>query len=141
MVIRSLKRGDFEQGFQETLENLRPIGDVPIEKLVSILHEIDRNPNQFVFVAIADGNLIGSITLLIEQKFIRQGGLVGHIEDVVTRKGHEGKGVGKALITTAVAKAKRCGCYKVILDCTEENVSFYEKLGFKRHEIEMRLDL
>ena len=38
-------------------------------------------------------NIIGSTTLLIEQKFIHDGGKVGHIEDVVTRKGYEGFGI------------------------------------------------
>ena len=35
--------------------------------------------------------------------------------------------------------AKRSGCYKVILDCAEKNVGFYEKLGFVKKEIQMAL--
>jgi hypothetical protein len=31
----------------------------------------------------------------------------------------------------------RAGCYKVILDCAEKNVGFYEKLGFVRKEVQM----
>ena len=34
---------------------------------------------------------------------------------------------------------ERAGCYKVILDCAEKNVGFYEKLGFLRKEIQMAL--
>lgn len=34
-----------------------------------------------------------------------------------------------------IAQAKKC--YKVILDCNEANQGFYEKLGFKRKEIQM----
>jgi glucosamine-phosphate N-acetyltransferase len=30
------------------------------------------------------------------------------------------------------------GCYKVILDCSDSNVSFYEKCGFSKTEIMMR---
>ena len=33
------------------------------------------------------------------------------------------------------------GCYKVILDCSESNVAFYEKNGFKRYGVAMRYDL
>ena len=29
------------------------------------------------------------------------------------------------------------GCYKVILDCAEHNVKFYEKCGFARKELQM----
>ena len=42
--------------------------------------------------------MIGATTLLVEQKFIHSGGKAGHIEDVVTRKGFEGLGIGSALI-------------------------------------------
>ena len=34
-------------------------------------------------------------TLLIELKFLRGGGLVGHIEDIVTDKNYRGKNLGK----------------------------------------------
>jgi len=32
---------------------------------------------------------------------------------------------------------KAAGCYKVILDCAEKNIGFYEKCGFKRKEVTM----
>jgi GNAT superfamily N-acetyltransferase len=35
----------------------------------------------------------------------------------------------------SIAKAQ--GCYKVILDCDEKNQGFYEKLGFKKKEVQM----
>lgn len=33
--------------------------------------------------------------------------------------------------------AKGAGCYKVILDCGESNVAFYEKCGLTRKEVQM----
>ena len=33
--------------------------------------------------------------------------------------------------------AEVCGCYKVILDCSEENAGFYERCGYSRKEIQM----
>ena len=33
--------------------------------------------------------------------------------------------------------AKEAGCYKVILDCAESNVAFYEKCGLTRKEVQM----
>jgi glucosamine-phosphate N-acetyltransferase len=94
------------------------------------------------FVAVAgDGLVIGATTLLVEQKFIHRGGLVGHIEDVVVRKGHEGKGVGGSVVRAAVEKARELGCYKVILDCKADLVDFYKKLGFSEHDVGMRIDL
>lgn len=34
-----------------------------------------------------------------------------------------------------IARGKQC--YKVILDCNEPNQGFYEKLDFKRKEVQM----
>lgn len=34
-------------------------------------------------------------TLLVELKFLRGGGLAGHIEDIVTDKSYRGKNLGK----------------------------------------------
>lgn len=35
--------------------------------------------------------------------------------------------------------ARGYGCYKAILDCKTHNITFYEKLGFKRKEVQMAL--
>ena len=78
---------------------------------------------------------------MIEQKFIHNGGKVGHIEDVVTRKGYEGKGIGKEILNELIKIAKDNECYKIILDCDEKLIKFYEKIGFKKNSIMMRLNL
>lgn len=36
-----------------------------------------------------------------------------------------------------MCSAKEAGCYKVILDCAENNVAFYEKCGLTRKEVQM----
>jgi hypothetical protein len=33
--------------------------------------------------------------------------------------------------------SKAAGCYKTILDCSEDNVPFYEKCGLKKKEVQM----
>ena len=143
-VIRKIQMRDLRRGFFDTLSNLAPTGDIDNrdERAEKILFEINSRPFYAVFVAVKeDGELIGSITILIEQKFIHDGGKVGHIEDVVTRKGYEGIGVGKALVLKALSFAKENKCYKVVLDCSTSNVGFYKKIGFREHEVSMRMDL
>ena len=44
------------------------------------------------------------------------------------------------LIAQLLAVSRSAGCYKVILDCDDQNVPFYEKLGFKKHVNHMRFD-
>ena len=55
--------------------------------------------------------------------------------------GYKDQGVGRALVRHAVAEAKQLGCYKVILSCYEDLVPYYERLGFRRHDVGMRIDL
>ena len=144
-IIREIEQADLEKGFFQTLSNLAMVGRIrdDLEQAKKILQEIKSYPLYKIFVAVKndDADIIGSITLLIEQKFIHDGGKSGHIEDVVTRKEYEGIGVGSALVSAALAFAREKNCYKVILDCSEKNVRFYEKIGFRRNEISMRYDL
>lgn len=133
-----------DRGFFETLSNLKSVGELSgdLERSKRILREIKSNPLYKIFVAVKDDDeVVGATTLLIEQKFIHNGGRSGHIEDVVTRKGFQGMGIGSSVVKKALEAAKEAGCYKIVLDCSEENVPFYEKLGFKKHGVEMRLGL
>lgn len=81
--------------------------------------------------------LVGCGTLFIEHKFVHQNGLVGHLEDVVTDTDYRGKNLGRIIIETLKDIGKSKGCYKVILDCVEKNVPFYEKCGFVQSEVRM----
>lgn len=75
--------------------------------------------------------------MLIERKFLRGCGLCGHVEDVVVDERARGKRLGVKLLEAAVEAAKAAGCYKIILDCSEANVAFYEKCGLTRKEVQM----
>ncbi len=138
--IREIKENDLENGFLETLDFLRKASDLDKNKAKEILEKIKQNPNQIIQVAIDDKKIVGCITLLIEQKFIHDGGLVGHIEDVVVRKDYEGRGIGMKLVTSMLEYAKRKNCYKTILDCKDDVKQFYERIGFKRESNGMRYD-
>lgn len=143
-IVREMKEDDLQKGFFETLSNLTEVGAISndLQRAKKIFQEIKANPLYKIFVAVKDdGEVIGLTTLLIEQKFIHNGGKVGHIEDVVTRKEYEGIGIGSALLRESLKFAKEKNCYKVILDCSAKNVSFYAKLGFRRHSINMRYDI
>jgi glucosamine-phosphate N-acetyltransferase len=142
--IRELRKSDFRNGFFETLSNLSHVGQISqnIEEATKILESIEENKFSKIYVAVDNHRqVIGSITLLVEQKFIHNAGKVGHIEDVVTRKEYNGKGIGSALVQKCIEAAKEEKCYKVILDCSLDNVAFYEKAGFRKHEVSMRYDI
>ena len=138
--IRQIQENDLFQGFLESLDSLRKASDLEENNAKLVLKKIRSNQNHVIMVAELNSQIVGSITLLIEPKFIHQGGLVGHIEDVVVRSELQGKGIGEQLINAALEYAKNHGCYKTILDCDDNVKPFYEKIGFKRNSNAMRFD-
>ena len=140
ITIREIQESDLEKGFLESLDNLKKASDLEENKAKNILKTILDDSNHIIHVAELDGKIVGSSTLLIEQKFIHRGGLVGHIEDVVVREGFERMQIGKLIVESLLEQAKKRGCYKTILDCKDDVKGFYEKIGFKYESNEMRFD-
>ena len=138
--IRDIVESDIDNGFLESLDSLRNASDLNKDTARDILKKIIENPDHVIHVAEVDGKVVGSTTLLIEQKFIHKGGKVGHIEDVVVSKEFEGRGIGIKLVTSLLEVAKAKNCYKTILDCKDELIPFYEKTGFKKESKQMRFN-
>ncbi len=139
-IIRELRKEDLWNGFLTTLDSLRQASDIEQNKAEEIFEKINLNPDHVIVVAELDGKIVGTTTLLIEVKFIHAGGLVGHIEDVVVDKNFQGQKIGEKIIKYLLEFAKKRGCYKTILDCTDDVKPFYEKLGFKHIANELRFD-
>src|SRR5712692_9816330 len=138
--IRKLQKKDLYNGFLTSLDSLRKASNMKPKRSNTIFEKISKNPNHVIYVAVKDSKVIGSASVLIEQKFIHDGGKVGHIEDVVVEKKFQGKGIGQNLVKALLKYAQRQGCYKTILDCTDDLMLFYENLGFKRYSKSMRVD-
>jgi len=138
--IRELQEKDLFNGFLESLDFLRKASDLDPKKAKIIFKKIKSIPDHIIYVAVQDGKVIGSATIFVEPKFIHGGGKVGHIEDVVVNRENQGEGIGQKLINALISYAEKKGCYKTILDCTEEVMPFYKKLGFKHNSNAMRFD-
>ncbi|WWC64164.1 uncharacterized protein I303_106772 [Kwoniella dejecticola CBS 10117] len=90
-----------------------------------------------VIVDKATDKIVASGSIIVERKFLRNAGLVGHIEDIAVSKAVQGKKLGLRIINALEEIGASQGCYKIILDCSEKNIPFYEKCGFKHKEFEM----
>lgn len=137
--LRPLEQGDFARGFLETLANLTEVDLTPDEAI-----HIWRGRNAAgvrTVVAVENDRVIGTASLILEHKFLHRGGTIGHIEDVAVHPSAGGRGIGSAVVKFLVDLARESGCYKVILSCTDQNVGFYTKIGFRRHDNGMRIDL
>jgi glucosamine-phosphate N-acetyltransferase len=138
VAVRDLDEADLEKGFLDALAALSKVGMTAGQAREVFAAQ---PPNLHTYVAVWEGRVVGTTSLLVERKFIHAGGRVGHIEDVAVCVPMQHRGIGTRLVRHAVAQARRFGCYKVILDCFDPLVPFYERLGFRPFNRGLRLDL
>jgi GNAT superfamily N-acetyltransferase len=108
------------------------------------LREIAADPRNMLVVAESEGAVIGAFHLTILQYVAYRGGRVGQIENVIVDPAARGLGVGAAMMTWAIAEARRQGCFRVQLTSNKARVRahrFYERLGFKSTHEGMKLAL
>jgi len=123
----------------ELLNQLSSCPPLPVERFLEIIYNL--NKNHEIYLCISNNKIIGMATIIIERKIIHNGANVAHIEDLVVDKEHRNKGIANLLINFLKKKAKDRMCYKIILNCTEQLVPFYEKNNFKKSAIQMRIDI
>ena len=141
--IRYLRKKDIypPSKFIDALNELSDTNQLPLDSCPKFWSIYDSNPDQHTIVAEIEDNIIGTASIFIEFKFLHGGSRVGHIEDVAVMSTARGKGIGALLINHLVEIAKNEKCYKVILDCSPENIPFYIKCGFQVSQHCMRMNL
>jgi glucosamine-phosphate N-acetyltransferase len=139
ITIRPMYATDLRRGILPTLASLKPC-ELTDEEAIEVFRQRMKQ-KIYTYVALMDNRIVGTVTLMIEPKFIHSGGVVGHIEDVAVHQAYQAHGVGALLVRHVLDECRKAGCYKVILDCAEKVIPFYEKLGFSRWEQAMRIDL
>src|SRR6056300_680840 len=93
------------------------------------------NDTSSTTMVVCEGNtIIGVASIHIIYKLSRTLGL---IEDVAVNKDHRGKGIGKSLVEKLIEIGKQKNCDKIVLNTSEKNSKFYEKIGFEKNEIQM----
>lgn len=136
--IRKLDIEDYNNGYLKLLEQLTDVGDITQSEFARIFHTLSPNIRIMVLVNNITKKIIGTGTLVIEQKFIHKCSPLGHIEDIVIDNKYRGKGYGNMMLNYLLKLAKDIyKCYKVRLVCNESNVGFYEKLNFTKEGYEM----
>jgi glucosamine-phosphate N-acetyltransferase len=140
MKFRLIQPSDYDKRYFDLLKQLTVVEPSKINKSLfnDQLKIISQNGIE-IYVIEDNSTIIASGSLLIEPKIIHGLGLVGHIEDIVVDKKQRGKGLGGKIIKFLVNLSKTKGCYKVILNCSNENIKFYEKNGFTKCENEMTI--
>ena len=139
--FRIIDKYDIDLEYFELLGQLTcvDLDKLDTNKTNAFYNQLSNNHRVFVIEDSGRDKIIASGTLLIEPKLIRNYGKVGHIEDIVVSEKMRGFGLGKKMIYYLSDYAKSEGCYKCILDCSDENVGFYEKCSYVRKGSQMSL--
>ncbi|AGF85220.1 6-phosphate N-acetyltransferase [Moumouvirus goulette] len=129
---------DYEQYLflLKQLTTLNP-DNINKQQFIDQMNIILSNPNHKIIIAKYGNKIVGSLTILIEPKIIHDLSKVAHIEDVIVDQNCRSYGIGSSLIKKAIEISKENGCYKIILDCSEKNIGFYQKYGFIKKELQM----
>ncbi len=143
--IRSMVADDVFRGFLETLVALSPTG-LSCKEALSIYSQREQNPHLLTLVAIAtmgpyQGKVVGTLSVVYEQRFIHRGGITARIEDFAVHPHLQRQGIGQELLGYAILHAKSLKAYKITLIASDDNVSYYEQFGFKKSANNLRLDL
>ena len=131
-IARYLELNDYNKDYCNLLEQLTTINNITYDMFNKQFINIDTNENHYIIVIedLQKKKIIGSGTLLIENKFIHDCKNVGHIEDIVIDKHYRNNKLGGKLIKILVNIATKNNCYKVILNCSNNLITYYKKIGF-----------
>ncbi|HVT41922.1 MAG TPA: GNAT family N-acetyltransferase [Acidimicrobiales bacterium] len=110
---------------------------------VAALREIGRTGGE-VLVAAAGEEVVGVCQLLVLQHLQVRGGRCAELESVHVHPDWRGRGVGAALVRSAVDRARALGCYRVQLTSNRKRPEahrFYERLGLVPSHVGFKLTL
>jgi predicted N-acetyltransferase YhbS len=99
-----------------------------------VLDAIVADPARHLLVAVSDGEVVGSVDLIVIPNLTRHGRPWAILENVIVAGRHRRAGVGAALLRSALAEATRAGCYKMQLHSGKQRSgahAFYRALGME----------
>ena len=126
-LIRELKKTDLNTviNLLQQISKYEPL----LQDYSRIWKEFDSKKNIYAVVAELNCDIIGYGCLSYSVNI--RGGKIAYIEDIICNQNYRKKGLGRAIVKELGNYAKKKGCYKVVLQCKEENKKFYEKSGYK----------
>lgn len=105
---------------------------------------IEADPNQELIVAELNGEVIGTLQLMSLPSLSYQGGRRAQVESVRVAQRLRGQGIGAEMMAWVMERARQRGCHLMQLTShksREDAHRFYEKLGFTKSHIGMKINL
>jgi glucosamine-phosphate N-acetyltransferase len=137
-ILRNIEYDDFDKGYMDLMFEFTNY-QYPMTK-ENFINFIDKQKNYKIIVIYSEEEkrIIGAGTIIIVHKI--HNNPIGQIEDVIISEKYRKNGFGKKIIEKLIDIGKNeYKCYKIILNCLEKNIKFYENCGFINVGVEMKL--
>lgn len=105
---------------------------------------IENDPNHELIVAELSGEVIGTLHLMFLPSISYRGGLRAQVESVRVEGRYRDRGIGSEMVKWVVERARGRGAHLIQLTShksREEAHRFYERLGFTKSHVGMKLSL
>jgi glucosamine-phosphate N-acetyltransferase len=139
IIFRNIHNNDINKNILNILNQLSPTTHISKNKFYQFLKSLNNLHQIIVIEDTLNNKIIGIGSILIEQKIIHNMGKVAHIEDIVIDKNYRKMSLGTKLIKKLKKIAINNKCYKIILNCNEKLIKYYEKQGFIPKNIQMAI--
>ena len=137
LIVRPLERTDYNKGYLALLSQLTVVGEYSWEVFQAQFDGMKDSKGCYFILVVEDqgidgteGRVVANASLIIERKFIHCAALRGRIEEVVVDKEYRGMHLALLLMETLKMLSQALGCYKITLDCKEDIMPYYRKLGY-----------
>jgi glucosamine-phosphate N-acetyltransferase len=137
LTIRKIEFDDYNKGYIELMYEFTNF-KYSISKEDFIKYINTNNSKILIIFSENEKRIIGAGTIFKIEKL--HNNPIGQIEDIIISQNYRNMGLGKTIIEKLIEIGKNeFKCYKIILNCLEKNIGFYEKCGFINVGVEMKL--
>jgi GNAT superfamily N-acetyltransferase len=111
---------------------------------LALWQQVKDDTRQQVLVGEQDGEIVGTVTLILVPNLGHQGKPWAAVDNVVVSGGRRGQGLGTALMSEVSRIAHSHGCYKIVLTSNlvrQRAHQFYRRLGWQQTHAGFSLSL
>lgn len=104
--------------------------NITADQMRTKLMSIASNHSYEIYIAWDKDDIVWTCTLLLEETFLHNCGINGHVENLVVDHKYRGQNIASTLLQMIKEKAHAQWAYKIILDCDTKLSPLYEKQWF-----------
>jgi glucosamine-phosphate N-acetyltransferase len=135
-MIRLVESTDYYKGMSDIIFVKYGKQTIEYEEFVNRLNQMQKEGTNY-FIYEENGKVVGFVKYILELKMSPDKKYMGHIEDLYVVDNMRNRGYGRSLTEYCFNFLKNNQCYKIVLDCSEELVPFYNKIGFYKQKVSL----